>query len=66
MYQTIDNNASIVEGTYGVVVPYWKSHPAEDGTISRHYVAYAAFFPHSARNCAGVLYPSFSCSRRWL
>ena len=38
MYQTIDNNASIVEGTYGVVVPYWKSHPNVDGTIVRHYV----------------------------
>ena len=38
MYQTIDNNASIVEGTYGVVVPYWKSHPDVDGTIVRHYV----------------------------
>ena len=38
MYQTIDNNASIVEGTYGVVVPYWKSHPDTDGTIVRHYV----------------------------
>ena len=38
MYQTIDNNASIVEGTYGVVVPYWKSHPEVDGTITRHYV----------------------------
>ena len=38
MYQTIDNNATIVEGTYGVVVPYWKSHPNVDGTIVRHYV----------------------------
>ena len=38
MYQTIDNNASIVEDTYGVVVPYWKSHPDVDGTIVRHYV----------------------------
>ena len=38
MYQTIDNNASIVEGTYGVTVPYWKSHPEPDGTIARHYV----------------------------
>ena len=38
MYQTIDNNATIVEGTYGVVVPYWKSHPDVDGTIVRHYV----------------------------
>ena len=38
MYQTIDNNATIVEGTYGVVVPYWKSHPGVDGTIVRHYV----------------------------
>lgn len=38
MYQTIDNNGSIVEDTYGVVVPYWKSHPDVDGTIVRHYV----------------------------
>ena len=38
MYQTIDNSAAIVEGTYGVVVPYWKSHPEVDGTIVRHYV----------------------------
>ena len=38
MYQTIDNSGAIVEGTYGVVVPYWKSHPEMDGTISRHYV----------------------------
>ena len=38
MYQTIDNNASIVADTYGIVVPYWKSHPNEDGTVVRHYV----------------------------
>ena len=38
MYQTIDNNGSIVKDTYGVVVPYWKSHPDVDGTIVRHYV----------------------------
>ena len=38
MYQTIDNNASIVKETYGIVVPYWKSHPEVDGTITRHYV----------------------------
>ena len=38
MYQTIDNNASIVEETYGVVIPYWKSHPTPDGHIVRHYV----------------------------
>ncbi|MBQ9192199.1 MAG: TonB-dependent receptor [Bacteroidales bacterium] len=38
MYQTIDNNASIVEDTYGVVIPYWKSHPNADGSITRHYV----------------------------
>ena len=38
MYQTIDNSAAIVEGTYGVVVPYWKSHPDVDGKIVRHYV----------------------------
>ena len=38
MYQTIDNNASIVADTYGIVVPYWKSHPEVDGTVVRHYV----------------------------
>lgn len=38
MYQTIDNNASIVADTYGIVVPYWKSHPETDGTVVRHYV----------------------------
>ena len=38
MYQTIDNSASIVEDTYGVVIPYWKSHPGTDGKIVRHYV----------------------------
>ena len=38
MYQTIDNNAGIVKETYGVVIPYWKSHPNPDGTITRHYV----------------------------
>lgn len=38
MYQTIDNNASIVADTYGIIVPYWKSHPEVDGTVVRHYV----------------------------
>ena len=38
MYQTVDNSAAIVEETYGVVVPYWKSHPDVDGTFVRHYV----------------------------
>ena len=38
MYQTIDNNASIVPETYGVVIPYWKSHPTADGGVQRHYV----------------------------
>ena len=38
MYQTIDNSASIVEGTYGVTIPYWKSHPTADGHTVRHYV----------------------------
>lgn len=27
MYQTYDNSAEYVAGTYGVVIPYWKSHP---------------------------------------
>ncbi len=27
MYQTYDNSASVVEDTYGVTIPYWKSHP---------------------------------------
>ena len=27
MYQTFDNSAEYVAGTYGVVIPYWKSHP---------------------------------------
>ena len=38
MYQTIDNSASIVEDTYGVTLPYWKSHPTADGKVVRHYV----------------------------
>lgn len=38
MYQMVDNNAQIVEGLYGVVVPYWKSHPTVDGGVQRHYV----------------------------
>ena len=38
MYQTIDNNASVVSETYGVKIPYWKSHPTADGKTVRHYV----------------------------
>ena len=38
MYQTIDNNASVVADTYGVKIPYWKSHPTADGSTVRHYV----------------------------
>ena len=38
MYQTIDNNASVVADTYGVKIPYWKSHPTADGKTVRHYV----------------------------
>ena len=39
MYQTYDNNASIVEETWGVTIPYWKSHPGLDGKTKKHYVA---------------------------
>ena len=39
MYQTFDNNASIVEDTWGVTIPYWKSHPTADGKTQKHYVA---------------------------
>lgn len=39
MYQTYDNSAEYVSGTYGVVIPYWKSHPTADGKTIRHYVA---------------------------
>ena len=38
MYQTVDNNATIVADTYGVTIPYWKSHPTEDGETVQHYV----------------------------
>ena len=38
MYQTIDNSASIVADTYGVTIPYWKSHPDLQGNTVRHYV----------------------------
>ena len=38
MYQTIDNNASVVADTYGVKIPYWKSHPTADGETVRHYI----------------------------
>lgn len=27
MYQTYDNSAEVVSSTYGVKIPYWKSHP---------------------------------------
>ena len=39
MYQTYDNSAAIVEETYGVTIPYWKSHPTEDGKTVKHYVS---------------------------
>ena len=39
MYQTYDNSAEYVAGTYGVVIPYWKSHPTADGKTVQHYVA---------------------------
>ena len=39
MYQTYDNSAEYVAGTYGVIIPYWKSHPTADGKTVRHYVA---------------------------
>jgi hypothetical protein len=39
MYQTYDNSASVVEGTWGVTIPYWKSHPTLDGKTQKHYVA---------------------------
>ena len=38
MYQTFDNSAEYVTGTYGVTVPYWKSHPTVDGKTVQHYV----------------------------
>lgn len=38
MYQTFDNSAGIVKDTYGVTVPYWKSHPGLDGKTKQHYV----------------------------
>lgn len=39
MYQTYDNSAAIVEDTYGVTLPYWKSHPTADGKTVKHYVS---------------------------
>lgn len=39
MYQTYDNSAAIVEDTYGVTIPYWKSHPTADGKTVQHYVS---------------------------
>lgn len=38
MYYTYDNSAEYVAGTYGVVIPYWKSHPTADGKTVQHYV----------------------------
>ena len=38
MYQTYDNSAEYVTGTYGVIIPYWKSHPTADGKTVQHYV----------------------------
>lgn len=39
MYQTYDNSAAIFEDTYGVTIPYWKSHPTADGKTVKHYVS---------------------------
>lgn len=39
MYQTYDNSAAIVEDTYGVTIPYWKSHPTAGGKTVKHYVS---------------------------
>lgn len=39
MYQTYDNSAAIVEDTYDVTIPYWKSHPTADGKTVKHYVS---------------------------
>lgn len=39
MYQTYDNSAAIVEDTYGVTIPYWKSHPTADGKTVKHCVS---------------------------
>ena len=39
MYNTYDNSAAIVEDTYGVTIPYWKSHPTADGKTVKHYVS---------------------------
>lgn len=39
MYQTYDNSASIVDDTWGVTIPYWKSHPTVSGKTQKHYVA---------------------------
>lgn len=39
MYKTYDNSAAIVEDTYGVTIPYWKSHPTADGKTVKHYVS---------------------------
>ncbi len=38
MYQTYDNSASIITGTYDVTIPYWKSHPDKNGKTVQHYV----------------------------
>lgn len=38
MYQTFDNSAEIVKDTYGVMIPYWKSHTTVEGKVQKHYV----------------------------
>ena len=42
MYQTYDNSAEYVDGTYGVKIPYWKSHPVYSKDASGGYVKDAA------------------------
>ena len=39
MYQTYDNSSAIIEDTWGVTIPYWKSHPKTNGKTQKHYVA---------------------------
>jgi len=39
MYQTYDNSAEVIAETYGVKIPYWKSHPDVEGKTVKHYVA---------------------------
>ena len=38
MYQTYDNSAAIVESTWGVQIPYWKSHPEYKKDASGSYL----------------------------